>query len=140
MNNRPFNTLLWIGLTGSLIFGTSFIADIYQAFRGDRNIWWTHQAMRLPIEKTKDNFELYIGGKLLQKHLTDQTLYSTDKNGRQYPVVAGDISVRLNNWDRIKASILSRTVMAGFTFGITITLLVMGLIQAFQNRKKTYQP
>jgi len=139
MRNRSFNTLLWIGLTGSFIFGTSFVTDMYQAFRGDHNIWWTNQAMKLSFEKTKDNFELYIGGKLLQKHMRDQTLYSTDSNGKQYPVVSGDISVRLNNWDKVKASILSRTAMSGFAFGITITLLTMGLIQTFQEIKKPRQ-
>jgi hypothetical protein len=41
-----------MGLMGSLIFGTTFFDNGYQAFRGDQAIWWTPQAMRLPIEET----------------------------------------------------------------------------------------
>jgi len=136
MIKKQINTLLWIGLIGTLIVGTSFITDIYRAFWGDRSIWWTHQAMRLPLEETRDNLEIYIGGETLRKHLSDRTLFSVDKNGKQYPIVSKDITVRLNNWDKTKASILTNTTISGFAFGVAITLLMMGLIQVFQYRKK----
>ena len=137
MIKKQINTLLWIGLIGTLIVGTSFITDVYRAFWGDRSIWWTHQAMRLPLEETRDNFDIYIGGETLRKHLSDRTLFSVDKNGKQYPIVSKDITVRLNNWDKTKASILTNTTISGFAFGVAITLLMMGLIQVFQYRKKS---
>ena len=125
-----------MGLTGSLIFGTTFFDNVYQAFRGDQTIWWTPQTMRLPIEETKNNFEIYIGGTSLQKHFSDKTLFSVDKNGKQYPVVSKDITVRLNNWDKTQSSILTITTMSGFTLGVSIALLVIGVIQAFHQGKK----
>ncbi len=125
-----------MGLMGSLIFGTTFFDNVYQAFRGDQTIWWTPQAMRLPIEETKDNFDLYIGGVSLQKHLSDKTLFSVDRNGKQYPVVSKDVTVRLNNWDKTQSSILTITTMSGFTLGVSIALLVIGVIQAFHQGKK----
>jgi hypothetical protein len=136
MTSRRINPLLWIGLIGTLTIGSSFIVDVSRVFWGDHSIWWTPQAMRLAVEETKDNFELYIGGKPLQKHLSDATLSSVDKNGKQYTIVSKDITVRLNNWDKIKASILTHTTMSGFAFGVAITLLVVGLIQVFHCEKK----
>jgi hypothetical protein len=137
MINRQINSLLWIGLTGTIILGTIFFADLYRAFWGDRTIWWTHQAMKVPVEETKDNFELFIAGRLLQKHLADGTLLGVDNDGKQYPIVAKDVTVRLNNWDKIKATILGHTTMSGFGFGVALTLLVMGLIQFFGRRKNS---
>jgi hypothetical protein len=136
MMTRRINALLWIGIIGTLVIGTNFITDVYRAFRGDHGIWWTPQAMRLPIEETKDNFELYIGGEPLRNYLSNGTLFSVDKNGTQYPVVSKDITVRLNNWDKVRASVLTHSTMSGFAFGVAVTLFVIGLIQVFQHRKK----
>jgi hypothetical protein len=137
MANKRVNPILWIGLIGTLTIGTSFITDAYRAFWGDQSIWWTPQAMTLPVEETRDNFELYIGGKPLRKHLSDGTLFSVDNNAKQYSLVSKDITVRLNNWDKIKASILGHTTISGFAFGVAITLLVIGLIQIFHHGKKS---
>jgi len=135
MMNKRINALLWIGIVGTLLIGTSLFTDVYRAFWGDHTIWWTHQSMRIPLEETKDNVELYVGGEPLRKHLSDGALFSLDKNGKQYPVVSKDVTVRLNNWEKVRASILKRTTMSGFAFGVVMTLLVIGLIQIFQQRK-----
>jgi len=129
MAGRKINTLLWIGLTVFFMIGSSFAVDVYQVFRGDNGIWWTNQASKLPLEEARGSFELYIQGKLLQKRLSDGTLFAVDKDGRQYPVVPGDIAVRLNNWDKVKASILADTTLSGFALGVAAALLVVGLIQ-----------
>lgn len=127
--NHP---LLWIGLTGTLIFGTGFLTGMYRAFWGDETVWWTHQTMRLPIEEARDSFELYIGGELLNKRLSDRTLFAVDKNRKQVPVAAGDIAVRLNNWDKIRASFLISAAISGFFFGVSICLLAVGVVQYYQ--------
>jgi hypothetical protein len=136
MMTRRINALLWIGIIGTLVIGTNSITDGYRAFWGDHSLWWTPQAMRLPIEETKDSFELYIGGEPLRNYLSNGALFSVDKNGKQYPVGSKDITVRLNNWDKVRASILTHTTMSGFAFGIAITLFVIGLIQVLQHRMK----
>ena len=131
------NMLLWMGLTGSLIFGTTFFDNLYRAFWGDQTIWWTHQTMSLPIEETKNDFELYIAGTALNKHLSERTLMMVDKNGKPCPVVVKDITVRRNNWDRTKSSILADTTVIGFIFGASFTMMAIGLFQFFQQRKQT---
>jgi len=137
MINNQINTILWIGLIGTLLIGTGFITDVYRVFWGDQNIWWTNQTMRLPIDETRDNFELYLGGEPLAKHLSKGTLYSIDKSGKPSPIVFKDITVRLNNWNKVRASILTHTIISGFAFGVASTLLIIGLIQFFQHGKKT---
>jgi len=134
---RKINTLICIGLTAATMIGSSFAVDIYRVFRGDEGIWWTHRELKLPLEETKDVFELYIGGKLLRKHLADRTLYSVDKDGNHYPVVSRDVTVRLNNWEKTKASILTRAVVTGVGFGAAIALLITGVIQAVRREENS---
>ncbi len=130
------NQLLWIGLTATFIFGSSFLADILEAFSGDDTIWWTHQEMKLPLEQTKNHFELYINGKLLQQHLSDKTLITADSSGRNSLVTPKDIAARLNNRDAVKSSILSRAIVSGFASGVAVTVLITGLMQALRHTRR----
>jgi hypothetical protein len=132
-----YNALLWMGLTGSLIFGTTFFENVYRAFWADQTIWWTPQSMRLPIEETKNDFEIYIAGTPLNKHLSERTLTALDKNGKPYPVVSKDITIRRNNWDRTQSSILANTTFIGLVFGASLTMMLIGLYPYFQQRKQT---
>jgi len=134
--NKNINALLWIGLIGTLTIGTNFITSVYRAFHEDTGIWWTHHSMKLPIEQTVNSFEIYIREKQLSRHVSEGTLLSVDKNGEQHRVVSGDIGVRLNNWDKNRASILTHAIIGGFISGITITLLITGLIQVFARKKR----
>jgi hypothetical protein len=118
------------------MIGASFMTDVYQAFKGDNRIWWTDNDMRLSLEEAKNHFEIYISGKLLQKHMADGTLTGIDGNGKPYPVVSRDVAVRLNNWDNVRASVLTRAMVSGFGLGVSVTLLLTGLIQFFQRGHK----
>ncbi len=135
--NKKMNPLLWIGMVGSLMIGTSLFTNIYQALWGDHDIWWTHQSMKLPIEAAKDHFELYIGGQSLGKHLAKGTLLAVDNKGAQYTVVAQDMTVRLNNWEKVRGSLLEHATMAAFAFGVAITLFVTGLVQGLRMGQKS---
>lgn len=134
--SKPVNTLLWIGLTGTLLIGSSFVADVYHAFWGDHSVWWTHRDMPLSVEKTSDYFELYVARKPLQRHLSEKTLFSLDNNGNQFPLVSEDITVRLNHWDKVKSSILTNTTFSGFGLGVSMTLFVIGLVQSLPHSRK----
>ncbi len=103
---------------------------------GNKNIYWTHQSIKLPIEDANNDFQVYISGKLLQKHLAENTLFAIDNNGVQYPVVSKDVSVRLNNWNKVRSRMLTTAIFTGFSFGITLTLLITGLIQTVAKKKK----
>jgi len=136
MKPKSINPLFLIGLIGFFTLGSSFFVDIYRAFYGEKDIYWTHQEMKLPIENTKNDFQIFIAGKSLQNHLSDRTIYAVDKNGMQYLVVAEAINVRLNNWNKMKSTILTKATFTGFAFGITLTLLITGLVQTFAQKRK----
>lgn len=129
------NNAIILGFIASVMIGTSFCCDIYRVFRGDQSIWWTNQTRPLPLEETKDNFELFIGGKLFQQHLSEGSLFGTDKNGKQFVIAPKDVAVRLNNWDKVKASILPHASISGSFFGMSVSLLWIGFINFFRERK-----
>lgn len=136
MNIKSISPLLFVGLFGFFTIGSSFFVDIYGAFYGNKDIYWTYQSMKLPLEETKNDFEVYVSGKLLQKHLTENTIFAIDNNGMQYPVAPKDVSVRLNNWNKVKSRILTKAILTGFTLGIALTLLITGTIQTFSQKNK----
>ncbi|MDQ1333756.1 MAG: hypothetical protein QG552_706, partial [Thermodesulfobacteriota bacterium] len=86
-------------------------------------------------EETGNNFAITIGGKLLQKHLAEGTLFGVDPNGGQYRVVSRDVGVRLNNWDRVRASALTAAAVSSFGFGVSLALLIVGAIQWGREKK-----
>jgi len=135
MKKKTINSFLLIGLIGTLTIGTNFAINLHRAFWAEESNWWTPRTMKLPIEETRNNFEIYIGEKFLQEHLSEGTLFSIDKNGEQYRIVSKDISVRLNNWDKMKASFLTNAIFSGFGFGASITLLIIGLIKVLTKKE-----
>ncbi len=92
--------------------------------------------MPLPIEKTGEHFQIFIGGKPLQDHLDGKTFFAADGDLVPYPVVSKDVTVRMNNWLAVKARILTKTTFTGFAFGVNLTLMIVGLVQTCLQRKK----
>jgi len=60
--------------------------------------------MHLPFENSKDNFQLFISGKLIQEHLADGRIFILDDNGNHSRIVFSDVTIRMNNWNRVKSS------------------------------------
>ncbi len=137
MKTTFFNPLLLIGLIGFFTLGSSLGVDLYRAFWGDRNIYWTHAAMPLSLEDTANDFQIDISGKRLQRHLTDGTLQARDANGASYPVVAKDVRVRVNHWPSVQSGILIKAVFTSFAFGAALTMLIVGWIMARREKKSS---
>ena len=137
MRKTKLNALLIIGIIGVFTIGINFVIQIYRAFGSNQDIWWTATTMPLTIDKTKESFELSINGKTIQNHLSEGTLLALDNEGKQQSVVSGDISVRLNNWNKVKASILINALFSGVLFGAGITMFIIGLIQLLNRRSSS---
>ncbi len=135
MKTRRINVYLFVGMIGLFTTGPALFTQMYRAFWGQQNIWWTHSNMKLRLEETGNDFALYISGRLLQKHLAEGTLSGVDQNGAQYRVVSKDVGVRLNNWERVKATILATAGFAAFTFGMSVAFLIVGLVQRAKEKK-----
>lgn len=133
---KKMNALLMIGLIGILTIGVNFGVQSKRAFSGDPGIWWTAKTMPLSFEETKNAFELFIDGQLLQRHLADGTLMIAKSDGEHHRLASGDIAVRLNNWHKVRASILAQALPSGFLFGVSLTMLIIGLYQVMAGKKR----
>jgi hypothetical protein len=131
MKNKliPPLLLFLIGLIGAVTLGSNLYEDLMLVYYGDHDIYWTHKDMPLPLEKTGDRFKVSIGEKSLQDHLDDKTFFAADGELVPYPVLAKDVTVRINNWPSVKADILTETTFMGFAFGVTLMLMIVGLVQ-----------
>jgi hypothetical protein len=136
MSMKSINPLLLIGMIGVFTLGSGLIADLICVFYGEEGIYWTQEDMPLPLEKTKNDFQVFIGEKHLQDQLDGKTFFAADGELVPYPVLATDITVHLNNWHKVKAKILTKTTFTGFAFGVNLTLFVIGLVQTILQRNK----
>jgi hypothetical protein len=134
MNKKGINPLLLIGIIGIFTIGSNFIVQLYRAFGENRYIWWTARTMPLRIDETRDSFKVSINGKAMERHLSEGTILALDENGNYKPIVSGDVSVRLNNWNRVRVSILINALFTGIFFGASITLFIIGLVQVLNKR------
>ena len=67
------------------------------------DIWWTPQALLVPLGESKDRVEIYVGGKLVEDRIAAGQLQIVEGAGVT-PVAAGDVGLRFNNSDRVRAS------------------------------------
>jgi len=136
MKNKLINPLLLIGMIGVFTTGSSLTADLMQVFYGEQNIYWTHKDTPLSLEETGESFQVFIGEKRLQEHLNGKTFFAADGELVPYPVLAKDVTVRVNNWPDVKARVLTKTTVTGFLFGVNLTLMIVGLVQVILRWKR----
>ena len=128
------NPLLLVGLIGTSILGSSFVADLAALTYGNREIHWTHQQMRLPLQALQSSAELYLDGQPLTQLLEQGRLLLRQPDGSTQSIGGDGISVRVNNWPTVRAGILSRAVWGGFGTGIAVTLLAMGISHSLRRQ------
>ena len=133
---RRLHPLLLAGLIGTAVSGSIFAEQYGGAVWGRSDIWWTPMELALPLPAAGKNFELYIGGELMQRQVERGALAVQDKNGALRPVAPAEIKVRLNNWQKIRAERLHGAVFAALSLGISTTCLVMGIVGHVQGRKE----
>jgi hypothetical protein len=133
---KQINALIVIGIIGTAIFGANFAAKYAQANWGNKDIWWTPMSMALPLNETQQEFELYIKDELLQKHLEAGALSVADKTGKSFFVGSDDIKIRLNNWNKMKSSMLNSAAISAFSLGISLAVLILGVVQFVANKEE----
>ncbi len=126
---RKMNTLMLIGLIGTPIAGAQFGVDYGRAIWGDDQIWWTPVKMALPLEQARGSVQFLFDDQSLQDRLASDPLTSLNAEGLAYFVRPEQFKVRLNNWSQAKASLLHSAVYWAFGLGISLTCLVLGLIE-----------
>ncbi|MDI6743306.1 MAG: hypothetical protein QMD11_11290, partial [Smithella sp.] len=64
---QQINALIIIGIIGTAVFGSQVAVKYSESNWGNKDIWWTPVKMALPLNETKNEFELYIKDELLQR-------------------------------------------------------------------------
>ena len=134
---RKINGWLLIGIIGIAVFGSHLAIQYGQAVWGNSDMWWTPRSMALPLSETRQNFELFVRGELLQRHLDRGSLSAIDSQAGRYSFVPEDVEVRLYNWQKVKSSMLHIAVLAAFMLGISVMSLIVGIIQFVAKNKAT---
>lgn len=138
MKNRRLNALVFIGIMGVITWGSIFAVYAIRTFASDQNIYWTAQSMPLRLQETRDSFELFIYGDFLENHLSRGALTIQNLEGSR-TVLLEDVSVRLNNWHRVKSSFLTHALWSGLLFSACATLLLVGVLQSLFPRKSIHE-
>jgi hypothetical protein len=133
---RRLSPLLLAGLIGTAVSGSIFAEQYGAAVWGDQNIWWTPLELALPLAVAAGEFELYLGGELLQRQVEQGALAVKNEQGAMRPVAPAEIKIRLNNWQKIRAERLHGAVFAALSLGISLACLGLGLVQLLREKRR----
>lgn len=134
---QKINGFLIAGIIGVSVFGTHFGIQYGRVVWGNNDMWWTPRSMTLPLSEARHDFELLVCGDSLQDHLNRNSLSATDAQGERYDLAPKDIAVRLNNWQKVKSTMLHAAVWSAFMFGISLMSFIVGVRQFFSEDKTT---
>jgi hypothetical protein len=125
---RRINAWLLIGIIGTAVFGSQFAVHYGRAVWGRSDIWWTPFSMALPLGQTEKTFQILFRDKPLASHLDRSALVLYSADGSKIVLKPDDVAVRLNNWHRIRSQFFHLAVFTAFAFGISLALLLVGVI------------
>ena len=97
---------------------------LYRELSRRADIWWTPAAMALSVSAAQDRVEIYVRGTPLATLLDRKQLWITDQAGRS-AIGAQDISLRLNNWDRIRGARVPLLLIYAAACGAGVVLLIV---------------
>ena len=79
------------------------VVALYSELSKPSDIWWTPPPMASSLTESQDRVEIYVRGKPLGALLNDGKLRITDETGPG-TLGASEISLRFNNWDRVRVT------------------------------------
>ena len=88
---------------------------------------WTPQHLALRLDTVSDRFEVLVARSPLGKTLSEGRIYLADERSRSFPLTESDVTVRVNSYDRIRASYVPSFLWLGVTAGAAGMLFLLGL-------------
>lgn len=115
----------------ALLFGGLFLTlslfRLYNLWDQPPGIWWTPQHLAVRLETVGDRLEIFVGSTPLQKAISEGRVSLGGKESSGLPVAESDVTVRLNNYDRVRASRVPAFIGFGAGAGAAAVLLLFGL-------------
>lgn len=90
------------------------------------DIWWTPQAMLVPLAKSKDRVEIYAHGKPLAALIQAGQVRIAEDGGLS-TLATSDVGLRFNNWDRIRAERFPLLLVSAAACGVTACMFLLVL-------------
>lgn len=101
------------------------VLPIYRELSRRSDIWWTPFAMLVPFTDGTDRVEVYVRGEPLTALLHVGRLYVREEGGTSV-VAPGDVGLRFNNWDRVRAERIPFLLVCAASAGaIALALLLV---------------
>ncbi len=114
-----------------LTFGIVILAipasHVFRFFTQRSDIWWTPKALAVPLAESADRVEIYVQGQLLQEQLAAQRVQVLTERGSA-TLQVGDVALRFNNRDRVRAEQVPLLVGAAFVIGVAGVFVVLGVL------------
>ena len=131
----PRLRLFYSALTAGLLLIP--VVALYGELSRRPEIWWTPPAMALSLAESQDRVEIYARGKPLGALLNGGQLRITDETGSSALGVR-EISVRFNNWDRVRAARLPFVLLyaAACGAGAVVVLVIATGRLAYRGEKE----
>src|SRR6267378_2574876 len=111
---------LYSGLTFLLLLMPAL--EIYRELSRPSDIWWTPLPLASSLAESRDRVEIYARGKPLGALLEAGQLRVADQAGST-ALGANEITVRFNNWDRVRAERVPMLLLYAGAFGVGLALL-----------------
>ncbi|HYQ89598.1 MAG TPA: hypothetical protein VEU09_08220 [Candidatus Binatia bacterium] len=129
----PRRTRLYYAFLGVVMLST-VAAPLMRELSQRRDIWWTPSALMVPLAEGKDRVVIYARGKPLLD-LVQVGAVRLEEHGTTTTLTAGELGLRFNNWDRVRAARLPLMLMYAAGCGVSAFLILLGL-----TGRLTYRP
>jgi hypothetical protein len=115
----------------SIIFGGIFFLmsaqHIVRFLAQPADIWWTPEALGVPLADGSDRVQIYISGVSLREHIGAGRLQLLTFHGAA-PVTESETRLRFNNWDRVRSQNVAVLLGSAACLGASGVILLVGLL------------
>ena len=114
-----------------LIIGSIFLfssgLNLVRLWGQRPDIWWTPPDMAVALAASGDRVKIYVRGEPLEEALSGGHLQLATDSGVA-PLAPADVTLRFNNYDRVRAGRLPGVLSASVGVGAALVLLVIGMV------------
>jgi hypothetical protein len=113
-------------LFSTMMLALFFVAAVplYRVLSRRPDIWWTPRTMLVPLGEATDRVEIYALGQPLTALLQNGQARVAE-GGSMRVLTPGDIGLRFNNWDRVRADRLPVLLASAAGCGVTVLMLLL---------------
>ncbi len=118
----PRIRLVFLGLSVSLFLVAAM--PLYRELSRRPDIWWTPPTMLVPLAEGRDRAQIYARGRPVEELLEAGQLRLVEDGGSR-ALTSGDIGLRFNNWDRLRAESLPPLLVSAAACGVAAFMFLL---------------